>query len=76
MNHVADYTQGPRGLFSWQNAMKKRGPGLRVEQYGKSSALIAIPVENLGISMRWLEMQGGGGSLLLCDVVVTLICLG
>jgi hypothetical protein len=69
MIHVADRTQGPGGLFSWQNATKKRGPGLRVEQYGKSSALIAIPLENLGISMWWLEMQGGG-SLLLCGVPV------
>jgi hypothetical protein len=59
MNHVADRTQGPRGLFLRRYTTRKRGPGLRVGQYGKSGALIVNPLGNWGISMRWLEMQGG-----------------
>jgi hypothetical protein len=60
MKRGADRTQGPGGLFSRQNAMKKRVPGLRVGQKGKSGSLIAIPRENLRDSGRWLRMQGGG----------------
>jgi hypothetical protein len=61
MNHVADRTQRPGGLFSRQNATRKTGPGLRVGQYGKSGALIVNLLENVGISVWWLEMQGGVG---------------